>query len=447
MSSGNAKPSVSTSPLADDEGSRGRLEEPFVLNGMLSLVLSTVWLVARRDYLLEYFYFSQLLALTHLVTLGFLSSLMMGVLHRLSPTLFGVEAASHRVGRFQFGFYVVGVWGMIAHFWMGESRGMSWSTFLVFAAGVLQLWNFRALFRVGGKNTWPARFVASSLVYFLLAATLGILLGLLKGYDVRTPILATQYLDNVFAHAHLAGVGWVAMMIFGVELKLLPTTVGNARWLPLRFVLFQIGVLGLTFAFLTARSVVPFAVVLACLCAWHSLGPMRAFVAGRAREWELLALGHLLLAAIVGVALALGWPDVSDPARGRLQLAYGFLAIIGFMVLTVVTVAFKLFPMWVWKERFQKDFGKRPVPGMKELHSETLRIAANVLVFTGVLLTAVAIAISSAELLNVSTPMILIGVMGFVANFVRVARWELLKKEFRPTEADWVKFRRMFPEG
>lgn len=414
---------------------------------MLSLVLGTVWLVVDRHYLLEYFYFSQLLALTHLLTLGFLSSLMMGVLHRLSPTLFGVEASSHRVGRFQFAFYVIGVWGMIAHFWMGESRGMSWSTFLVFAAGVLQLWNFRGLFRVAGRNRWPARFIAASLVYFLLAGTLGILLGLVKGYDVRAPILTTQYLDNVFAHAHLAGVGWVAMMIFGVELKLIPTALGNARWLPVRFTLLQIGTLGVAFAFLTERSVLPFAVLLALACGWHAWGPVRAFVTGRAREWEILPLTHLLLTAVVGVVLALGWPGVTDPARGRLQLAYGFVAVFGFMVLTVVTVAFKLFPMWVWKERFQEDFGKKPVPGMKELHSETLRIAANLALFAGVLFTAIGITVSSPSLLNVSTPLILLGVVCFVANFVRVARWELLKKEFRPTESDWAKFRQMFPEA
>ena len=414
---------------------------------MLSLVLATAWLFLRRDYLLQYFYFSQLLALTHLVTLGFLSSLMMGVLHRLSPTLLGVEASSYWVGRAQFGFYFVGVWGMIAHFWTGESIGMSWSTFLVWVASVLQIWNFRGLFRVAGKNAWPARFVAASLVYFLLAATLGILLGLLKGYDVRAPILTTNYVDNVFAYAHLAGVGWVAMMIFGVELKLVPTTLGGTRFLPVRFALLNIGTLGVAFAFLTEESVAPFAVLLAFACVWQAWGPARALVKGRAREWELLPLTLLLLAAASGVALSFGWPDVADPARGRVQLAYGFLGVFGFMVLTVVTVAFKLFPMWVWKERFQKDFGKKPVPGMKELHSEKLRVAANVGIFTGVLLTAVAIATSNPTLLNISTPLVLLGVISFVANFVRVARWELLKLDYKPTEADWDKFKQMFPEA
>jgi hypothetical protein len=414
---------------------------------MVSLVLATVWLFFKREYLLEYFYFSQLLALTHLVTLGFLSSLMMGVLHRLSPTLLGVEPSSRGVSWAQFACYFVGVWGMIAHFWMGESRGLSWSTFLVFAAGVLQVWNFRALFRVTGKNLWPARFISASLLYFLLAATIGILLGLLKGYDIRTPLFATHYINNVFAHAHLAGVGWVAMMIFGVQLKLVPTSQGASRSVPVRFALLNLGTLGVAFAFFTERSVAPFAVMLAFACLWQAWGPARALLKGRAREWELLPLMLLLLAATAGVALSLGWPDAADPSRGRVQLAYGFLSLYGFMVLTVVTVAFKLFPMWVWKERFQKDFGKRPVPGMKELHSEPLRLAANVGIFVGVVLTALAIITSSLRLLNLSTPLLLLGVMSFVVNFVRVARWELLNKEFQPTEADWAKFKEMFPKA
>ena len=155
----------------------------------------------------------------------------------------------------------------------------------------------------------------------------------------------------------------------------------------------------------------------------------------------------LMIAAGLGVALALGWPSPTDPLRGRVQLAYGFLGIIGFMVLSVVTVAFKLFPMWVWKERFQKEFGKRPVPGMKELHSERLRAAANIALFSGALISAIGIVQANETVLAVSTTLVLAGVVCFLANFVRVARWDLLKKHYEPTEADWAKFKKMFPEA
>lgn len=427
--------------------SSSRLEEPFIINAMVSLALATVWLFLKRAYLLEYFYFSQLLGITHLFTLGFLSSLMMGVLYRLGPTLLGAPPKSRLFGRVQFFLYVIGVWGMVSHFWLDESRGMSWSTFLVWAASLVQLANFRGLFSVVGRNRWPARFVAASLVYFTLAATVGVLLGLVKGYGVGVWFLSPNYIDNVFAHAHLAGLGWVTMMIMGVQLKLVPTTASSSSTLPLRFALMQLGTLGLAAAFVFDLDPTPYAFLLAAAFVLHAWGPFRAWMSGRVREWELLPLGFLMAAAGVGIALGLDWPAPDDPLRGRLQLVYGFVAIVGFMVLTVLTVAFKLFPMWVWKERFQADFGKKPVPGMKELHSEKLRVFSNLSVAFGVALTAAAVLTGAPSLLSVGTALVLLGTLAFVTNFVRVARWGLLKLDYSPTPADIAKFEEIFPHA
>ena len=84
---------------------------------------------------------------------------------------------------------------------------------------------------------------------------------------------------------------------------------------------------------------------------------------------------------------------------------------------------------------------------MKELHSERLRIAANIAVFTGALTTAIGIYQANENLLALSTSLILAGVACFLANFARVARWDLLKKDYEPTEADWTKFKKMFPKA
>jgi hypothetical protein len=391
-----------------------------------ALLVATVAIVSRRSLLLEYFYFTPLLSLTHLVTLGFLSSLMMGMLYRLAPMLLGVEARSRRLASLQLVLFLVGAWGMVSHFWMAESIGMSWSAGLVWAASVVQLANFRGLFRSSSKSPWPRRFVASSLVYFFLAASLGGVLALAKAYDVRPSFLADRHLANVFAHAHLAGVGFVLSMIFGFQLKLVPTTEGNPSSLPYRFALLHLGTLGLAGALLWEKSPAPFALLLAIVCGWQALGPATAFARGRAREWELLGLLLLTLTAALGLALALGWPEESSPARGRAQLAYGFLGLFGFMALTVVTVAFKLFPIFVWKERFQPEFGTRPVPGMKDLPSQPLRIGANVATFAGSLGTGIAIFAGNPLALTLSTTVLAVGIAAFVVNLLRVVRWSFL---------------------
>jgi hypothetical protein len=403
-----------------------RTEEIFILGGVVSLVAAAIALVRWRSLLLEYFYFTPLLSLTHLVTLGFLSSLMMGMLYRLSPMLLGVEARSRRLASLQLLLFLVGAWGMISHFWMAESIGMSWSAGLVWTASVVQIVNFLGLFQRSPKSPWPRRFVASSLGYFFLAASLGGLLALAKAYDVRASFLAERHLANVFAHAHLAGVGWVLSMIFGFQLKLVPTTEGSPWSLPIRFFLLHVGTLGLAASLLLETTPAPFALALAVVCFWQALGPASAFARGRAREWELLALALLTLTAALGLALALGWPEEASPARGRAQLAYGFLGLFGFMTLSVVTAAFKLFPIFVWKERFQPDFGKHPVPGMKDLPSQPLRVGANVAVFAGSLGTAAGILAGSSGALTLSTSVLAAGIGAFVVNLLLVVRWSFV---------------------
>jgi hypothetical protein len=336
---------------------------------------------------------------------------------------------------------------MIAHFWLGEWKGMSWSAALVWGASCLQLVNFRALFRPTKKTPWPRWFVAASLVQFFLAASLGLVLALLKAYDLRPSFLATGYLPNVFAHAHLAGAGWVLSMIFGFELELVPTTVGRRGSLPLRFALLHLGTLGLAASLLSETPPEPFAVAIALSALWHAFGPIKAFVSGRAREWEVLGLTVLAATAGLGLALAFGWPEATDPARGRAQLAYAVLALFGFMTLTVVTLAFKLFPIWVWKERFQSDFGKRPVPGMKDLPSGTLRVSASLATLAGAVGTALAVFSSSPLGLRIATLVLALGISAFLLNLLRVVRWSFLDIEYRPTEADEVKFREIFPKG
>jgi hypothetical protein len=351
---------------------------------------------------------------------------MMGMLYRLSPMLLGVEPRSRKLAVLQLVLFLVGAWGMISHFWMAEPVGMSWSAGLVWGASVVQLGNFRGLFRPSPKAHWPRRFVASSLVYFFLAASLGGVVALVKAYDVRPSFLAEEHLANVFAHAHLAGVGWVLAMIFGFQLKLVPTTEGSPSSLPIRFALLHLGTSGLAASLLLETTPWPFALALAVVCFWQALGPAWAFVKGRAREWELLALSLLAVTAALGLALAFGWPEETSPARGRAQLAYGFLGLFGFMTLSVVTAAFKLFPIFVWKERFQPEFGKHPVPGMKDLPSQPLRIGANVAVFAGSLGTAAAVLADSSGALTWSTAILAAGIGAFVINLLLVVRWSFV---------------------
>ena len=186
---------------------------------------------------------------------------------------------------------------------------------LVLAAAIVQLYNFSAVWRCAFGGNKIAPYVAASMVYLVLAASLGALLGFNKILASETSLLPGRFTSNLFAHIHLAGIGWVTTMIFGFQLTLVPTTCGKESLLPIRFWLLQAGILGLAVTFLADLPwQATFATVLLVVISWQAWGPVRAFVTGRAREWEVVPLVLLVAIAVTGVLLAFGIPAPENPA-------------------------------------------------------------------------------------------------------------------------------------
>ncbi len=424
--------------------------EPFVLTALCSLIAGTALLFRERELMLGHFYRPEFLAVTHTITLGWTSMLIMGVLVRLSPRALGVKAKSGRWLIVQYLLMLVGFTGMVFHFWASLFLGMATSAGLVALAAVIQIYNFSGVFsRLKGPD-WLPRYVAAALLNFLLAATLGTLLGFNKVYDV----IGGQFFPNIFAHAHLAALGWVTMMIVGFEHRLLPTSKPdpNTRWPAIRFWLLEAGVLGLVIDLLAVRRWIPlFAAMVAASLWMHAWKPLRTLVRGkvqdRATAWATVALLFLVLDSIGGLLLSLGIPDPAAPLRVRVQFAYGYVGLLGWITLTITAQAYKLFPMFVWEERFRSLWGKEPVPAMRDLYSTPIQTLSNGFISAGVLGTAIGVITAYLPLITFFHGMVIVGAAAFMVNFFLIARWALFGKTFHPTREDWERFHLNFPDS
>ena len=204
----------------------------------------------------------------------------------------------------------------------------------------------------------------------VLAATAGILLGLDKVYH----FLPGFVLANVFAHAHLAAVGWAVMMVVGVGYRLLPMVIpAKAPAGPTVYasaVLMEIGVL-ILFAALIAQS------------AWAAVGAIlivagfacfAAHVAAMVRHRSKKPAGApavdfaVLHAAAAGisfvVACAIGLYLVFAQASElslRLAIAYGVFGLVGFLAQMVVGMQAKLVPLLAWYLALADSGFKGPV--------------------------------------------------------------------------------------
>ena len=217
-----------------------------------------------------FFYHPRMLAMVHLVTLGWITASILGSLYVLGPVALRVWIPANWLDYTAFALVLIGVTGMVAHFWFQEYGGMAWSASSIgtgiVLVGVHVGWRLR-------QASLPRAISAHIMLAFgnvLAAATLGVLIGFDKVYH----FLPGFVLANVFAHAHLAALGWATMMVVGVAYRLLPMVLpaampsGPRLWLSA--VLLQAGVTGL---FVTLLRRGPFASIFALII----IGALAAF--------------------------------------------------------------------------------------------------------------------------------------------------------------------------
>lgn len=335
-----------------------------------------------------FFYHSWMVAIVHLLTLGWITSSILGSLYLVAPIALGVSMPGGPRDYVAFGLVLLGVIGMVAHFWIEEFSGMAWSAATVTLGVIFVAGRIAVLLRhspMPGAVTLHIRLACLNLA---VAATMGVLLG----FDKVLHFLPGFVLNNVFAHAHLAAVGWATMMVVGVGYRLLPMVLPSkpptGATLYISAALLEIGVLGLfvTLLMRSAWSPIFGALVLAGLVAFIS--HVLFMVSRRVRRPpEAPRVDFAVLhAATAGVwmltAAGLGAFLLSRPmsdATLHAALAYGVFGLLGFLAQMIVAMQVRLIPLFAWYSGYSASGFQTPPPSpwtMRDRVMLTLTFAA-----------------------------------------------------------------------
>src|SRR5262249_10499328 len=197
------------------------------------------------------------------VTLGWITFSILGSIYIVGPLALRMEMRAQRLDYVAYGLALIGLVGMVGHFWIEEYAGMAWSAGTA-AAGVLYMTG-RIVVSVRHADVQPAvkLHITLACVNFWLAAAMGLLIAI----DKVVHFLPGFVLSNVFAHAHLAALGWATMMVMGVGYRLLPMTFPSkmpaSRSMFLSAALLETGVLGLFMTLLLqSRWAIVFGIVI-----------------------------------------------------------------------------------------------------------------------------------------------------------------------------------------
>ncbi len=185
-----------------------------------SLACAALVLVINPDLPAGFFLHPRMVAVVHLVTLAWISGSILGAFYIVAPLALGMPLPAGRGDWLGFGSFAIGVSGMISHFWMGEYNGMAWSAGMVIVP--IAWLGARAARRfTAARVPWPVTLhVGLAFANILAAAALGTWLGLARAFGWIVP--GASPFATVFAHAHIAAVGWALMMIVGLAYRLLP---------------------------------------------------------------------------------------------------------------------------------------------------------------------------------------------------------------------------------
>lgn len=112
---------------------------PYLIVGEAGFLLALILATLHAPELLEFYYQGRVLALTHLVTVGWITMTIMGASFLVVPMIFRVPLWGERLGRVQFACMLAGLSTLVGSFWVGRYDAASVGAGLVLAGTSLYL--------------------------------------------------------------------------------------------------------------------------------------------------------------------------------------------------------------------------------------------------------------------------------------------------------------------
>ncbi|MCB1032528.1 MAG: hypothetical protein KDD47_01690 [Acidobacteria bacterium] len=339
--------------------------------GHLCLILAFAIVAWNPWGVMGFFYHARILAVVHLITLGWITSSIFGALYFLVPLALQGRLSAGRGDLWSFGAVAVGISGMVAHFWLDSPSGMAWSAGLLLIGFVLPVKKILGALLAAKVEAGVKLHLVFAFLNLMLAGAMGLLIGI----DKVEHFLPGHIHARVFAHAHLAAVGWATLMVVAVGYRLLPMLLPSA--LPqgpsilLGAVLLESGVLGLFVTLLLGGGfpVLPFAGLtvagLSIFFYW-----LRFMLLHRRRPPQArprldpglfhVAQGFAYLVVTVVLGCVLAVVPSSTWSLGAVMV-YGVTAFLGFLAQLILGIAPRILSIlsWLWASA-QDSFRESP---------------------------------------------------------------------------------------
>lgn len=424
-----------TSPVA--KTTNFRVVIPFYGYAALSFLIAAGLLLACSGDFMGHWFQPHLLAITHLMALGWATMIILGASHQLVPVLIESDLYSDKLAYLSFALAGTGIPLLVYGFFtfnMGIPAQLG-GTLVLGGLGAF-IANIAISISKAKRENVHAVFVFTATLWLLLAVSLG--LALL--FNFTASVFTRNSLYYLSLHAHLGLVGWFLLLVLGVGSRLIPmfliSKYASPRTLWWVFALVNTALIGYGLLFLylpgTALNYLPAAMILAALllfanyCRQAYRQRIRKKVDDQMKV-SLLAVLLMLLPTLVLIAL-IGVMLISPAVNANVVLLYGFTIFFGWLTAIILGMTFKTLPFIVWNKvyRHRASLGKMPSP--KDLFSHRVYKAMAAAYLLGFLLFACGIGFSSPLTLGTGAIALLASAVLYNWNVMKLVNHKPFKK-------------------
>lgn len=415
-----------------------KLVLPFFLVAAVFLVIFSLGVgCAAEDWGGHYFQ-PHLLALTHVLLLGFCTMIIFGALYQLLPVLSEKKIYSHTLVVACCILLPAGTVLLGIAFWnFTAGPVMETGAVLVTLAVIAHVINVQLTLR---KATATDALDCIGTAHLWLLAT--VVIGALLAFNFRFAFLPKHQLHYLALHAHLGLAGWFLLLVMGVASKLLPMFLlsGTQSTKPVKvaYYLMNAALCGfLADVLLThsyARAGIYLVIGAAAVVAFFVF--VRSVLRGSLRKKKdesmrqsLIAMAILIVPLLLDAMNALPGGIISEEAQLRTARLFGITFLPGFIVMLILGQTFKTLPFILWLDLKSKY--RLPAKWMpRDLYSPVMAAATQWTWNAGLLLLVAGSACSRAIIVKVAAVLLMVASLLYLCSLLYMLR----PQKFSPLE-------------
>lgn len=194
-----------------------RIILPFYFFGAVWLLASSILLLLNGEMLHGHFFNPALLSITHMIVLGYITSLIFGALFQLLPVISGKKLYSEKSILYAFMIFQVSLVVFCTKFYLFQPD----SIFIGSAFGILMAISWfacHAFISLKEAKSISVDFIKSSLLWLLLVCGIGVIMAM----NFKLAILPADHIKILSLHFFSGLGGWIILLIIGVSSKLIP---------------------------------------------------------------------------------------------------------------------------------------------------------------------------------------------------------------------------------